>query len=224
VKSEPFIQTIPDAIGTYLSAAVGPHGLAVVAYDRIHGNLLGLLPNGTSYAVTVLDGETGSRADGTAKDTGDVGLGASLTLASNGDWHIAAVDGTREELVHIVADGGTKVIARSVVDDGFGLGLGAPPFADGKHIIGDDAVIRIEDTGAVTICYQDSTAGELRCASGSHAADGTTTFAVSAIAQPGRTGGFFPQLVPGSREVVNHWRALDRASQTFSGDVSVLAF
>ncbi len=216
--SDPLVQSHPDAVGIYLSAAVGPSGIGIVAYDRPHGNLLSFTPRGDSFERHILDGETGSRADGSAKDTGDVGLGASLFITASDEWHIACVDGTKESLVHLVAKGGVNVVARDVVDDGT-TPTGAA-FADGKHVVGDDATIRVDDAGAVTICYQDATALELRCAV---SAPGQA-FVRSTVSQPGRFGGFFPQLVPGSREVVSHWRSLDRGARVYTGDVSVLPF
>ncbi len=218
VNVDPQVITVPDTIGAYISAAVGPFGLGVVTYDRPRGNLVAFVPQEDgAFGKYVLDGETGSRADGTAKDTGDVGLGASLAIGADGDWHVAYVDGSREALIHLTARLGMTVVGRDVVDDGYGVN--GVPFTDGKHIVGDDAAIRIDDGNAITICYQDSSAGELRCASGGPG----RAFAVRTVPQPGKVAGFFPRFVPGTREVANHWRALDRAAQAYSGNVSIMA-
>jgi hypothetical protein len=215
---DPAAIAVPDATGVYLSAANGPAGIGIVAYDRTHGNLLSFTPLGESYTMHILDGETGDRSNGTAQDTGDVGLGAALAIAPNGDWHVACVDGTREAVIHLIARAGTNVVARDVIDDGFGIG--ATPFPDGKHLVGDDAVIGVDDQGVVTICYQDATAGDLRCAVGAPG----RAFDVKVVSQPGKVGGFFPKLVPAERQVANHWRALDRGAATYSGNVAIVPF
>lgn len=210
VLADAAVATLPNAIGAELSIGVGPKGLGVVAYDRIHGNLVAYAPNGGTYTRGVIAGQ-----NDTGADTGDVGRAAALSIAPNGQWHVAAIDEARGALMHYLVDE-ARALSVDVIDDGSG-------YPDGIHRIGDDVVIRADESG-VTVCYQDATAGELRCASGSADAQGKTAFARSTVAQPGRTGGFFPVLVPGERKVANHWRALDKATLTYSGDVSVLSF
>ena len=70
----------------------------------------------------------------------------------------------------------------------------------------------------------DAHAGELRCATGTPGEGGKTLFALKSLAQPGKLGGFFPQLVPGTRQIVSHWRTLARETQTYTGDVSILEY
>lgn len=225
-RIDPTLQTIPDAFGVSISVAPTNNGLAVIAYDRIHGNLVSFSPDGNEYTMTILDGETGSRSDGTAKDTGDVGLASSFAVASDGRWHVTAVDGTNEAVVHYLVESGSKVLARDIVDDGLtGSGASGGVNPDGKHLIGDDSVTRVEADGSVTICYQDSTGGLLRCASGTTGSDFKTAFTVKTVTQPTeRFAGFFPQFVPAAKQLTNHWRALDHAAQNYSGDVSVLSY
>ena len=43
-----------------------------------------------------------------ADDTGDVGVGASIFIARNGDWHISYVNGWTEALQYILVPGGNK--------------------------------------------------------------------------------------------------------------------
>ncbi len=210
VLNDPAVATLPNALAAELSIGVGPKGLGVVAYDRAHGNLVAYSPNGSAYARRVVAG-----ADENGVDTGDVGRAAALAIAPDGRWHVAAIDDRRGALMHYWVDEG-RALAEDVIDDGSG-------YPDGLHRVGDDAVIRADESG-VTVCYQDATVGELRCASGSPDVQGKTAFARSTVAQPGRTAGFFPRFVPGERKIVNHWRALDKATLTYSGDVSVLTF
>jgi hypothetical protein len=78
----------------------------------------------------------------------------------------------------------------------------------------------VVDGGAVTVVYQDATAGELRYATGNPTGQ-THTWTVKAIPQPNKFAGFFPHPVPGgSQQVINWWRATDHATQAVTGDVS----
>jgi MYXO-CTERM domain-containing protein len=218
VLNDAFIEAYPSSIGDYISVAIGPEGLGVVAYDRIHGNLVGMKRQGPDWAVTILDGETGARPKAT--DTGDMGIGASLFITANGDWHTTYVDGISEALVYMRAPGG-KPGARELVDDGFRLGKDAPVFADGRHIVGDDSFVRADDAGNVTIAYQDASKGELRFARGAPNGKGHT-WTLTAVPQEGRFAGFFPNLVPAGEEVVNYWRQLDAPTRGLVGDVALV--
>lgn len=211
-------RTYPDALGASISLALGPKGLALVTYDRVHGNLLALEERGGKWTRTVLDGESGSRAQKTAKDTGDVGASASLAFGPEGTWHVSYVDGIRESLKYLSFRDG-KVLSTETVDDG--TSLDGAPFKDGKHIVGDDSTVAVDDSGTVRIFYQDATAGTLRAAVGVVGSKGRT-WQRKAIAQPGRFAGFFPTVIPDDGRVANFWRATDRELRSLSGGVALV--
>jgi hypothetical protein len=181
---------------------------------------VGVANGGSAWVATTLDGETGSRASNTAKDTGDVGVAASLAITSNGDWHVSYVNGIKETLQYVLVPGGKTSLKPEVIDDGAGLGVGAPAFADGLHVVGDDSNIQVDEaTGTITVTYQDSTIGELRIATG--AVSGSThTWTVRSIPQPNRFAGFFPVRVPGMPQIANWWRTTDHTAKSISGDVA----
>jgi hypothetical protein len=213
------ISTYPNALGDYISLASGPQGLGLVVYDRLHGNLVAVSNAGGKWTASILDGESGSRQAGTAVDTGDTGVGASLFITSNNDWHVTYVNGLTEALMYVKAPGGkaAPTVTPVVVDDG--SSLDGKPFADGRHIVGDDAFVQADSGGTVTITYQDATAGTLRVASGSGVAGKWT---LKAVSQPDRFAGFFPRFVPGETTVANWWRATDKATKDIYGDVSLV--
>ncbi len=214
-----YVESYPNGIGDYVSMANGPGGVGLVAYDRVHGNLVAYNNTSGTWASQILDGETGSRAAKNAVDTGDVGIGASLAITANGDWHITYVDGLSESLKYMLVPGGKTPLKPEIVDDGVGLGKGSPPFPDGKHIVGDDSRILVDDAGNVTVLYQDATSGELRVATGAPGANGHT-WTVKSSPQPSRFAGFFPQYVPGQALIANWWRSIDHATGDVSGDVA----
>jgi hypothetical protein len=213
------IHPYPDAVGDYVSLAQISSGLGLVVYDRIHGNLLGLTNATGSWVVTILDGETGSRANGTAVDTGDDGVGASLFVAANGDWHVSYVDGLTETLKYLYVPGGTllNTLVPQIVDDGFAVD--GTTFTDGLHIVGDDSSVQPNADGSISITYQDATAGTLRVASGAQVAGAWTLHAVS---QPSEFAGFFPHFVPNDTTVANWWRWVDQTTQVISGNVAIV--
>jgi MYXO-CTERM domain-containing protein len=216
-----YISSYPNYASDYISIAQGPSGLGIVAYDRVHGNLLGISNTGAGWATQILDGETGSRAAKTAVDTGDDGVGASLAITPDGDWHVSYVNGDTETLHYLHVPGGKTPLATEVVDDGTSLGNGSPPFTDGQHIVGDDSRVEVDGSGNVTIYYQDATVGTLRVASG--ALKGTThTWTLTAVSQPNHFAGYFPQAVPGGTQVANWWRETDPTTKDVSGDVTIL--
>lgn len=206
----------PNAFGAYVSMALGPEGLGIAMYDRIRGNLMALRKRGGAWEATLLDGETGTRIgqNPTAVDTGDVGVGTSLAIGSDGTWHVSYVNGLAEALMYIRVRGGIPD-KPEVVDRG--VGLGDTVFDDGKHVVGDDSFVEV---GAdARIFYQDATAGTLRVAERSGA-----TWKLRVLAQEGRFAGFFPVRVPNQNLVANFWRRTDRATKTFTGDVSFVSF
>lgn len=211
------IETYPNAFGAYVSLASGPNGLGVVVYDRIHGNLVAIQPQGSGWQQVILDGETGSRKDNTALDTGDVGMGASLFISQDGTWHVSYVNGVDETLRYVSLAGG-KPGRPEIVDDGFSVDN--QPFKDGKHIVGDDSTVSVESSGAISIFYQDATAGTLRAASGV-VQGGARKWSKKTIAQPDKFAGFFPRAIDG--KVANFWRKTDKGSREITGDVALIA-
>ncbi|WP_394830867.1 hypothetical protein LVJ94_30595 [Pendulispora rubella] len=199
--------TYPNAIGNYLRIAAGPNGLGIVAYDRIHARLIGLSKASGSWTTSVLD------------EGGNPGVGASLLITPDGDWHVSYADALRESLRYLRAPGGNAASAE-IVDDGFGLGVGAPRFVDGRHAVGDDSFLRIDGT-RIQVTYQDATAGVLRMATGTPLENGGHTWTVIAVAQPGRFAGFFPSFA--GKGIVNFWRQLDPNVRGIVGDVAWVA-
>ena len=213
------ISDYPDSIGDYISLAATSTGLGMVVYDRVHGNLLGLTNSGGSWTQTILDGEAGSRDAGTAVDTGDDGVGASLFVAANGDWHVSYVDGISETLKYLYIPGGTlsTTLVPQLVDNG--SAVDGTAFTDGLHIVGDDSSVQANADGSISITYQDSTAGTLRTATG---AQTPGTWTLHAISQPKEFAGFFPHFVPNDTTIANWWRWADQTTQVISGDVAIV--
>jgi MYXO-CTERM domain-containing protein len=208
------LETYPNAFGAYIAAAVGPDGLAVVAYDRIRGNLIGLVKTGSNYQPVVLDGETGTRPN--AKDTGDVGIGASLAVTPDGTWHVSYANGFEESLRYLTFSKG-KASPPQLVDDG--TQVDGKAFPDGKHIVGDDSHIRVEGD-KVSIVYQDATSGTLRLAVGTGA--GAKTWTRRALDPGPKFGGFFPRFIEGDARVAHFWRQTIKDKSQVIGDVSLI--
>jgi hypothetical protein len=223
IKQATDLHPYPIGVGDYIAMASAPNGLALVAYDRVHGNLLGLSNAGGAWSVIVLDGETGSRSAGTAVDTGDDGVGASLFVATSGDWHVSYVDGITESLKYLFIPNGalSNTLTPQIVDDG--TGVDGAKFTDGMHIVGDDSFVRANDDGTVTITYQDATVGALRIATGSsQPGPSGPTWELHAIQQPNRFAGFFPHFVPGDTTIANWWRWSDATAGSEYGDVAIV--
>jgi MYXO-CTERM domain-containing protein len=216
-----YIDDYPNAASDYISMAQGPNGLGIVAYDRVHGNLLGIANSGSGWATQILDGETGSRTAGTAVDTGDDGVGASLIITPDNNWHVSYVDGDTEVLKYLEVPGGKTPTPPETVDTGMNLGDPTSDFTDGQHIVGDDSRVEVDSSGIVTIYYQDATVGTLRVATGT-LKGGSHTWALKAVSQPNRFAGYFPQAVPGGTQVANWWRATDPTTKDITGDVTIL--
>jgi MYXO-CTERM domain-containing protein len=227
--SASYIDIYPNAFGDYITMANGPSGLGIAVYDRIDGLLEGVSKVAGSWQSQVIDGWTQPRMPSTgpdggtsSDDEGDVGVGASLFIAENGDWHISYVNGTTEALQYIlVPGGGNPTKYPEIVDNG--LSLDGTLFADGLHIVGDDSFIMVDTSGVVTIRYQDATAGTLRYATGTPQPGGTHQWAFHAVSQPGLFAGFFPHQLAGQDQVANWWRKADPATGNISGNVSFVS-
>jgi MYXO-CTERM domain-containing protein len=212
------VLSYPNVFGGYISLAQGGGQLGIALYDRPHGNLVGLLDKGGGkWDQFIIDGETGSRADKTAIDTGDTGVAASLQIDAAGTWHLSYVNGLDETLRYITYSGG-KPGKSEIIDDGTAVDGKTHP--DGQHIVGDDSTIHV-DGDIVTVYYQDATVGMLRRAGGTPAG-ATHTWDLRALPQPNKFGGFFPALVPGEDKVANFWRQTDKTAKTVTGDVSII--
>ncbi|MBK6459771.1 MAG: hypothetical protein IPF92_02000 [Myxococcales bacterium] len=211
------VEAYPNAYGAYVSLAKTKDGLGVVFYDRIHGNLVGAQQAGGKWTTFILDGETGSRDQKTAKDTGDVGVGAHLTVGDDGTWHVSYVSGLDESLRYLSVTAG-KAGTPEVVDNG--SGVDGKPFPDGKHVVGDDSWVVPQGSG-LAIYYQDATAGTLRVATSAQAAGGRT-WTLKTLVQPNKFAGFFPSVVAGEPKVVNFWRQTDKATKDIVGDVTLV--
>ena len=90
-----------------------------------------------------------------------------------------------------------------------------------KHIVGDDSFVAADDSGTITIAYQDATAGTLRVATGTPQ-QGGHKWAIKVVPQQNKFAGFFPHLVPGEASYANFWRATDPATKDITGDVSLV--
>ena len=208
------VKTYPEARGLYVSMAATPAGgFGLAFYDRIHGNVMVASRSGGEWLSTIVDGE-----DAEGNDTGDAGIGTSLFIDGQGDYHLAYVDGIQEALMYQWVEQGSVPGTPEIVDDGFGVDGVA--FADGLHIVGDDSDILVSQGGEVHISYQDATAGTLRLAVGAPAGGGHE-WTRQAVAQEGFAG-FFSQQVhqDGARRIVNWWRA---ASPNTHGEVRVVS-
>jgi MYXO-CTERM domain-containing protein len=219
------VDSYPDTMGDYVSMASGPNGIGIVVYDRTRGNLVGISSRIGAWTAQILDGQTGPNASPSRIDTGDVGVGASLAIAANGDWHVSYVNGWTESLQYLLVPAGdlTRPSPPEIVDDG--RMLDGSPNADGPHIVGDDSSLTIDAVGTVRIVYQDATAGALREATGTPSAGSTHSWSLKAIAQPGRFAGFFPHYVAQMPAIANWYRLTDH-SQTppiVRGDVAFVS-
>jgi hypothetical protein len=226
VVDKTYISTYPNATGDYVTMANGPQGVGVAVYDRTRGNLVGVANQNGAWNAQILDGQTGASTDPNRKDTGDVGVGASLAITSNGDWHVSYVNGWTEAVQYLMVPGGnlSKPLAPEVVDPG--TGLGGKPYPDGQHIVGDDSSITVDSSGGVRIVYQDATTGTLLEATGTPGAGNKHTWTVKALSNDkGRFAGFFAHYVPQAQQVANWFRATDHTQNppVVSGDVAFVA-
>lgn len=231
VMDDTYIDTYPDAAGDYVTMAQGPSGIGIVVYDRTRGNLVGVSSSNQAgqWTAQILDGQTGSNTDPMRVDTGDVGIGASLAITSEGDWHVSYVNGWTESLEYLDVPGGnlTKPLSPEVVDNGTTQD-GQPsgmPYPDGQHIIGDDSSVTVDADGAIRIVYQDATNGTLREATGTPGTGNSHTWTAKVLAQQGRFAGFFPHYVPQAQAIANWFRATDHTQSPplVTGDVAFVA-
>jgi hypothetical protein len=226
IDDSTYIDTYPDAAGDYVAMALGAQGVGIVVYDRTRGNLVGVANQGGQWNAQILDGQTGSNTDPNRVDTGDVGIGASLAIDSNGDWHVSYVNGWTESVQYLRVPGGnlSKPLTPEVIDNG--MGLNGMAYPDGQHIVGDDSSISLDDSGTVRVVYQDATAGNLLEATGVPGSGNTHTWTVKVLTQPPTEfAGFFSHYIPQSQQVANWFRATDHTQDppVVSGDVALVS-
>lgn len=204
------IDAYPDAIGDYISLAPdGQGGIGIAYYDRTNGNLMIAAKSGGNWATTLVDGE-GAMG-------GDSGIGATLSIDTAGDWHLAYVNGYSEALQYVKVTKGTTVGKPEIVDDG--LSVAGTAFDDGQHLVGDDAHLVVLASGEVHITYQDSTAGALHYAVGSPGSTGHL-WSVNAPQQDGFAGAFSSIVVANNTtQLMNWWRV---GGMSVKGDVRFL--
>lgn len=208
------LDTYPEAIGDYISLAANPKGgLGVAYYDRTHGNLGLAWKAGDTWKTQVLDG-----ADAKGKDTGDMGIGVSLFIDGSGTYHLTYVDGLTESLRYVAWKDGALLAPPEIIDDG--TGIAGKPFADGHHVVGDDASVIVTSGGEVRVAYQDTTVGKLRYAVGAPGVTGHT-WTVKVVEQKGFAGAFSHIVQVGNElKLVNWWRTSDPKA---AGDVAVVS-
>jgi hypothetical protein len=207
------VESYPDAIGDYITAApTSDGGVGIAYYDRTHGNLWAAAKSGGTWQTHLVDGQT---ADGT--NTSDVGIGASLFIDTSGAWHITYVDGITEAVKYVKLDGQFALVnGPEVVDDG--VNLNGVRNDDGQHLVGDDSNLFVTSGGDVHVSYQDSTAGTLRFATGSPMGD-HHKWTVSVEKIDGFAGAFSHIVtVNGQLQVESWWR---KGGMYATGDVTV---
>jgi hypothetical protein len=207
------LDSYPDAVGDYIALAPDTAGgFGIAYYDRTHGNLFVASKASGAWSSLLVDGQAGET------DTGDMGIGASLSIDSAGDWHVAYVDGYAEAVRYAKIAQGTTLGATELVDDG--LSVGGLPFDDGQHLVGDDSSIFVTSSGEVHITYQDATGGTLHYAVGVPSGAGHT-WTVTVVEQPDTFAGAFSKVLGegGVLRIVNWWR---KGGERVVGDVAIV--
>ncbi|MFO0616061.1 MAG: hypothetical protein U0414_25935 [Polyangiaceae bacterium] len=203
------LDAYPEATGLYISTSPLPGGgFGIAYYDRVEGSLNIAYKDGDWTHVNV-DGANPMNPQ-------DVGIGTSVAIDSNGDWHISYVDGYDEALRYATVSNG--VVTKELVDTG--LGVGGVDFPDGQHVIGDDSFITVGSDGTIRISYQDATNGKLRLATGTVKGN-THDWNVKVVDQAGFAGFFSSQVnLGGTFQLVNWWR---QGGEITQGDVAVVS-
>jgi hypothetical protein len=205
------LDTYPFATGGYIAAARDPGGqIGLAWYDRVRGTLVAARKVNGAWTTQVVDGG--------GDEPSDVGIGATLAIDAAGAWHLAYVDGYDEALKYARLGADGSVASIEVVDDG--VTVDGTPFADGKHIVGDDASILVTGSGDVRIAYQDATAGTLRVATGTASGD-AHDWSLAAIPSEGVGGAFARILSTADGVRVAHWWRVGAGDPR--GDVAIVS-
>lgn len=173
-------------------------GFALVYYDRTAGNLYGVQATGTTWGTPFL-------IDGYGRNdpsVGDTGIGASISIDSNGLWHVTYVDGADEVLRYARINPGATptVTVREVIDDGSTVD-GTMLQPDGRHIVGDDSSVVAVPGGEVRVAYQDVTA--VRTMIAYRSATGTWSHRV--LDPMEHNGYWIEQVIDGTETYVASW-------------------
>lgn len=148
-----YVEDLIPAHGLHTQLAITSTGFALVYYDRVEGNVYGVSATGTTFGTPFLIDGYG-RND---PNTGDSGIGASLFIDRNDNWHVTYVDGAEEALHYARVQPGTPpTITRELVDDGSTVD-GTMMNTDGRHIVGDDSSVIGLASGEIRVAYQDAT-------------------------------------------------------------------
>ena len=125
-------------VGWYASAALDTSNrLRIAYYDADRGDLKLATRDGKRWRIVVVDGRS---EDG--RDTGDVGLWASLAFDKSGSFGIAYTDAARGRLLYAYNDRG--LVKRELVDSGAESGAG---------IAGQFAKLAFDIDGTARIVY-----------------------------------------------------------------------
>ena len=131
-----------DGTGLFASLAIKSTGVVSIAYyDRLNGDLRLATTTATgTFKLQTLDGNE-------MMSPTDVGQHCSLAVGPGDVMGVAYVDASKDDLVYL--DLSTGMGAREIVDDGV-----TPP---NLRMVGADAALVFDDTGAPAIAYQDPT-------------------------------------------------------------------
>lgn len=207
-----YVEDLPPAYGLYTSLAETPTGLALVWYDRTSGNVFGAAFDGSAWSAPFhIDGY--QLAD---PNVGDCGQGANLAVDSAGLWHVVYIDGAEETLRYAQVQGNGTVVSREIIDNG-ATSDGTTRFTDGRHIIGDDASIVVDEGGGLRVVYQDATSQDAVVAT---RAPGGGPWAILRFDSEGSTGYWLEQQLLGTMSyTVTFWR--ERMGRTMNSGVRV---
>jgi MYXO-CTERM domain-containing protein len=186
----PYVEPLPPGLGLYNQLQIAPDGLlGLVYYDRSQGTLFGARETAAGWEAPF------AIAGYAADQDADAGIGASLVIDRQGDWHVSYVDATAETLRYARVRG-TEIVY-SLVDDGSTDGTARLP--DGRHLVGDDSSIVALPTSELRIAYQDATAMQTRIATRATPAD---PWVVRVIDSTDFNGFYVDQLVGAGRSFV----------------------
>jgi MYXO-CTERM domain-containing protein len=199
---EKFVDDWAPTVGLYASLVRTSSGFALVYYDRTDGSLYGARFEGNAWSAPFL-------IDGYALGTpnsSDSGVGASLAVDAEDTWHVVYVDGTNEALKYARVVGTDAAV--STIDEGTDNGL--ETYADGRHVVGDDASIAVLSDGTLQVIYQDATS--LTTLRATNTGEGWSR----SVLDETDHGGYWPAQLPGAdatSTVVFWWRGAgaDRA-------------
>lgn len=139
-RGEDDFDDLPNGTGLFASLVLTSTGSPIIAYyDRVEGDLRLAQENGSgAFRVRTLDGNNPLAPT-------DVGAHVSAALDANNLLALAYMDYSNDDLIYLEPASGL----REVVDNGV-----SPP---DLRMVGADAALLFDRTGAPTIAYQDAT-------------------------------------------------------------------